>query len=177
MIMHARFRVITLAVVSAAVLAGSSVGAASAFGASAHPAKKPAAVFSTAHVAGAKGLVLVEGKGLVVYTFSGDRAGHAGTCTGQCAVIWPPVHGTPALAHGIKIKGKFGTIHGQVTFNGWPLYLFTGEKAKTDHADSDFKVVTVTAPHSAAAPAPAPTSPAPAPDPSSPAPTPSSPGW
>jgi len=151
-----------LGVVSAALLAGSWWGASSAFGAMRH-LPKDAVVFSTAHVAGVKGVVLVEGPGLVVYTFTGDTRGHAGTCTGGCAAVWPPVRGVPVLASGTKIGGKFGRIDGQVTYNGWPLYGFTGEKGRQDHADSEFKVVRPTPWH---APTPAP------PPPSSPAPVP-----
>ena len=59
---------------------------------------------------------------------------------------WPPVRGVPKVAHGAKIPGKFGRIRGQVTYNGWPLYLFTGEKPHKNHADSSFKVVRVSVP-------------------------------
>jgi predicted lipoprotein with Yx(FWY)xxD motif len=123
------------------VLAGSLWGASSASAAT----PENAAVFKAEHVAGVKGLVLVEGSGLVVYTFSGDTRGKPGTCTGACASVWPPVHGVPVVAHGVKIHGKFGRIGGQVTFNGWPLYLFTGETARQNHADGSFKVVPVPA--------------------------------
>jgi hypothetical protein len=47
------------------------------------------------------------------------------------------------VARGVKIRGKFGRIDGQVTFNGWPLYLFTGETPRQNHADGSFKVVPV----------------------------------
>jgi hypothetical protein len=49
----------------------------------------------------------------------------------------------PVLARGVKIRGKFGSIHGQVTFNGWPLYQFTGEGPGRNHADGAFRVVGV----------------------------------
>jgi predicted lipoprotein with Yx(FWY)xxD motif len=154
--MRTGLRAVALGVVSAAVLAGSWAGASSAFGASQIP--KNAVVFRAEHIAGVKGQVLVEGPGLVVYTFTGDRPGRAGTCTGPCAALWPPVRGVPVLASGVKIGGKFGRIDGQVTYNGWPLYLFTGEKRGQDHADSQFKVVHPTAWH-APAPRPKPTPP------------------
>jgi predicted lipoprotein with Yx(FWY)xxD motif len=140
-----------LGVVTAALLAGSWWGASSAFGAAQHLPKN-AVVFKAEHVAGVKGTVLVEGSGLVVYTFTGDTRGHAGTCTGGCAAIWPPVHGVAVLASGTKIGGKFGRIDGQVTYNGWPLYLFTGEKARQDHANAQFKVVRPTPWHSPTTP-------------------------
>jgi len=145
-----------LGAVSAALVAGSWWGASSAFGAAQHLPKN-AVVFKTEHVAGVKGAVLVEGSGLVVYTFTGDTRGHAGTCTGGCAAIWPPVRGVAVLASGTKIGGKFGRINGQVTYNGWPLYLFTGEKARQDHANAEFKVVQPTPWHSPTTPPPPPT--------------------
>ena len=142
--MRVRAGVVALGVVSAA-LAGSGLTASSAFAAP-QSTPKNAVVFSAQHIAGLKGQVLLEGKGLVVYTFSGDKRGKPGTCTGACASIWPPVRGVPEVAHGTKIPGKFGRIHGQVTYNGWPLYLFTGEKSHQNHADSSFKIVRPSAP-------------------------------
>lgn len=138
--MGVRSRAVVVSVASAALLAGSGWGASSAFAAPDHTPKN-AVVFRTAHVKGVKRPVLVEGKGLVVYTFSGDHRGKPGTCTGGCAQVWPQVRGVPVVAHGVKIHGKFGKIGGQLTFNGWPLYLFTGEKPHQDNADSSFKVV------------------------------------
>jgi predicted lipoprotein with Yx(FWY)xxD motif len=143
--MRVRSGVVVLSVVSATLLAVSGWSASAAFGTPRH-APKNTIVFRAQHVAGVKGLVLMEGPGLVVYTFTGDKRGKAGTCTGECAAIWPPVRGVPVVAHGAKIPGKFGRIHGQVTYNGWPLYLFTGEKPHKNHADSTFKVVRVPMP-------------------------------
>jgi len=147
-----------LGVASAALLAGSWWGATAAFGAPAHLPKN-AVVFKVEHVRGIKGSVLEEGNGLVVYTFTGDTRNHAGTCTGGCAAIWPPVRGVPVLASGQKIAGKFGRINGQVTYNGWPLYGFTGEKGGQNHANAQFKVVH---PSSGSTPAP-PSQPSPMP--------------
>ncbi len=140
--MRAGLRAAVLGVVSAALLAGSLWGASPAFGAS-QPVPNIAVLFWAQHVPGVRSLVLVEGRGLVVYTFTGDRQGKPGTCTGPCAAIWPPVRGIPVVARGVKIRGKFGMINGQVTFNGWPLYRFTGERPRQNHADSSFKVVAV----------------------------------
>ncbi len=153
--MRAGLRAAALGVVSAALVAGSWWGASSAFGAARHT-PKDAVVFREQHISGVTGDVLVEGSGQVVYTFTGDRAGHAGTCTGTCAAIWPPVRGVPVLASGVKIGGTFGRIDGQVTYNGWPLYLFAGAKAHQDHANAEFKVVRPT-PWHAPAPKPKPT--------------------
>lgn len=154
--MRVRSGVVVLSVASAALLAVSSWSASAASGAP-RQAPKNAAVFRAQHVAGVKGLVLLEGPGLVVYTFTGDKRGKPGTCTKECAAIWPPVRGVPEVAHGSKIPGKFGRIHGQVTYNGWPLYLFTGEKPHKNHADSAFKVVRVSVPSKKPVPTPTPT--------------------
>ena len=153
--MRVRSGVVVLSVASATLLAVSGWSASAAFGT---PQQAPSTVvFRAQHVAGVKGLVLLEGPGLVVYTFTGDKRGKAGTCTKECAAIWPPVRGVPEVAHGTKIPGKFGRIHGQVTYNGWPLYLFTGEKSHKNHADSAFKVVRVSAPPKKPVPTPTPT--------------------
>ncbi len=136
-------RAVVLGVVSAAVVAGSWAGASSALGQS-HAPNTVTVVFRAQHIAGVSGLVLVEGPGLVVYTYTGDRRGHAGTCKGSCAAIWPPVRGIPVVASGTRIAGKFGRIDGQITFNGLPLYGFTGEKPHQDFANGQFPVVRVT---------------------------------
>ena len=140
--MGANWRGVALGVVSAALLAGSFWGASPASAAS-QQARTSTVVFRAQHIAGVKGLVLVEGPGLVVYTYTGDRRGHAGTCTGGCAAVWPPVRGVPVVAGGTRIPGKFGRINGQVTFNGWPLYGFTGERSHQNFANGQFPVVRV----------------------------------
>jgi predicted lipoprotein with Yx(FWY)xxD motif len=155
-------RTLALGLASAAIIAGSWWGASSAFGAPQHTSR---VVFMAQHIHGVRGLVLVEGGGLVVYTFNGDTPGHAGTCTGACAAIWPPLRGRPVVASGFKIGGKFGRINGQITYNGRPLYLFTGEKAHQNHAGMGFKIVHPTPWHSPS-PGPGP-SPTPSPMPTS----------
>ena len=135
------WRSVALGVVSVALVAGSWLGASSAYGAS-HAANTPRVVFRAQHINGVRGLVLVEGPGLVVYTYTGDRRGHAGTCKGSCAAIWPPIRGIPVVAS--RIRGTFGRINGQITFDGWPLYGFTGERSHQNFANSQFPVVRVT---------------------------------
>jgi predicted lipoprotein with Yx(FWY)xxD motif len=68
-----------------------------------------------------------------VYSFSRDHAGHS-ACTGACAATWIPVltTGTPTVTGGIApkdvgfIRRPDGTD--QVTYEGKPLYLYSGEK-------------------------------------------------
>jgi len=140
--MGVNWRGVALGVVSGALLAGSLWGASPASAAS-QQARTATVVFRTAHISGVRGLVLVEGPGLVVYTYTGDRRGHAGTCKGSCAAIWPPVRGIPAVARGTRIPGTFGRINGQITFNGWPLYGFAGEGSHQNFANGQFPVVRV----------------------------------
>jgi predicted lipoprotein with Yx(FWY)xxD motif len=140
--MRVGLRAVVLGVVSAALLAGSLWGASSASGAP-RPVPNIAVFFAAQHVHGVRGLALVAGRDLVVYTFTGDHRGKPGSCTGPCAAIWPPVRGIPVLARGVKIRGTFGRINGQITFDGWPLYRFTGEGPRRNHASQSFKVVMV----------------------------------
>ena len=64
-----------------------------------------------------------------VYAFSADSA-TASKCTGQCAIIWPPVlTTTPPTAAGSANGSMLGSIQRsdgtfQVTYNGHPLYFF-----------------------------------------------------
>jgi predicted lipoprotein with Yx(FWY)xxD motif len=74
--------------------------------------------------------VLTTSKGFVLYSFAPDTATKS-NCNGSCAQVWPPVKG-PATASGVK--GKFATIKRsngsvQATYNGHPLYTFTGDTA------------------------------------------------
>jgi predicted lipoprotein with Yx(FWY)xxD motif len=74
--------------------------------------------------------VLTTSKGFALYWFAPDTATKS-NCNGSCAQIWPPVKG-PATASGVK--GKFATIKRsngsvQATYNGHPLYTFTGDTA------------------------------------------------
>jgi predicted lipoprotein with Yx(FWY)xxD motif len=91
---------------------------------------------------GTQGTLLVAGaNGMTVYTFAKDVA-NSGTsaCTGGCITKWPaltvPAGSTPAGGSGVT--GKLGTItrsddgSTQVTYNGLPLYFYSGDKAPGD---------------------------------------------
>jgi predicted lipoprotein with Yx(FWY)xxD motif len=67
-----------------------------------------------------------------VYADSADSSGQS-TCTGTCAVTWPPLltESTSALINGLQAK-SVGTITRsdgttQVTYDGKPLYLYSLE--------------------------------------------------
>ena len=83
----------------------------------------------TAKVGGAT--VLTNSKGFTLYWFVPDTS-TTSNCNGQCAKFWPPVKG-PVTA-GPGVTGKLGTItrsdgSTQATWNGHPVYTFTGDTA------------------------------------------------
>jgi predicted lipoprotein with Yx(FWY)xxD motif len=91
---------------------------------------------------GTQGTLVVAGSnGMTVYTFSKDVA-NSGTsaCTGGCLTKWPAltVAAGAAPTAGSGAAGKLGTITRpddgtlQVTYNGLPLYFFSGDKAPGD---------------------------------------------
>jgi predicted lipoprotein with Yx(FWY)xxD motif len=78
------------------------------------------------------GTVLVE-HGRTVYLFTNDT-GAKSTCTGACATTWPALttKGEPAAKAGAD-DSKLGTTDAvgggqQVTYNGHPLYLYSGDE-------------------------------------------------
>lgn len=78
------------------------------------------------------GTVLVAGNGFTLYMFVPDKRSGVSTCYNACATAWPPLllTGTdaPVYGHGVNpnllgtTKRTDGTV--QVTYNGWPLYLW-----------------------------------------------------
>ena len=85
------------------------------------------------------GTYLIGYTGMTVYTKSTDSAG-ASTCYDACATNWPPYIVSPVdninqLKAGVT--GKTGTIvrsdgQLQLTYNGKPLYFYSGDKAGSD---------------------------------------------
>ena len=76
--------------------------------------------------------VLTSANGYTLYWFAPDSPS-ASSCTGSCAVYWPPVTGTPAAGPGVT-TGKLGTIKRpggttQATYDGHPLYTYIGDNA------------------------------------------------
>lgn len=81
---------------------------------------------------------LVDGKGMTVYLFTPDEGGES-TCTGGCAENWPPVAGDhPDAGRGVDaaLVGTTDREDGstQLTYNGWPLYYFSGDESAGDAA-------------------------------------------
>jgi predicted lipoprotein with Yx(FWY)xxD motif len=83
---------------------------------------------------GGLGTVLVDGKGFTLYLFlPDDRSSHS-RCTGICAAAWPPLIlpkgvASPLAGPGVRSSLLGTTVRSdgsrQVTYNGWPLYLYT----------------------------------------------------
>jgi predicted lipoprotein with Yx(FWY)xxD motif len=83
------------------------------------------------------GKILVDSQGRTLYLFEKDT-GTTSTCSGDCAVDWPPVTATgkPTVGGGLSAS-KVATTRrsdgtSQVTYNGHPLYLFQGDKSSGD---------------------------------------------
>ncbi|HTX27336.1 MAG TPA: hypothetical protein VME19_09990 [Streptosporangiaceae bacterium] len=82
------------------------------------------------------GYVLAEANGDVVYTYGNDKKGGQPTCTSSCAAAWPGVMGIPETNGMETLPGTLGTVttaNGakQVTYNGYPLYIFKAGKPLT----------------------------------------------
>jgi len=79
----------------------------------------------------AMGSMMVDAKGMTLYTFDKDSAGKS-ACVGGCATNWPPLSaGADAKASGdwsvIQREGGM-----QWAYKGHPLYTFIKDKATGD---------------------------------------------
>lgn len=99
-------------------------------------ASGPATVATaTATVSGASKTILTNSQGMTLYYFDPDTATTI-ACTGGCANIWPALltSGTPQ-ANG-SLSGTLGTLQDsqglQVTYNGHPLYTYSGDTKPGD---------------------------------------------
>lgn len=120
---------------SAAACSSSSKPAAPKASRSAAAARtsSPETVLASAN--GQYGSILVDSQGMTLYRFTKDSAGTS-ACNGTCATTWPPLtvaSGTTPTS-GAGVTGTLGTItrqdgSEQVTFNGSPLYTFSGDSA------------------------------------------------
>jgi predicted lipoprotein with Yx(FWY)xxD motif len=85
--------------------------------------------------------MMVDHKGMTVYTFDKDAGGKS-MCNGDCAQNWPPMM-APA---GAKAEGKFTPIKRddgsmQWAYDGKPLYTFVKDKAPGDMTGDKMKDV------------------------------------
>ena len=83
--------------------------------------------------------ILVDGKGFTLYLFTQDTA-DASNCTGGCARTWPPLLASQddvqSAGEGVssELVGSITRDDGstQVTYNGHPLYNFSGDRNPGD---------------------------------------------
>jgi predicted lipoprotein with Yx(FWY)xxD motif len=83
------------------------------------------------------GTFLVDGQGRTLYLFEADKP-NMSNCSGGCTSIWPPLSAKsmPKVSGGVA-AGKVGTTKtpsggSMVTYNGHPLYTYTGDTKAGD---------------------------------------------
>lgn len=121
-----------------AVAAALTVAACGSSSSSTASAAKAAPVVKTATgtVSGKSETILVNDKGMTLYYYKPDANGKV-NCTGSCAAIWPPLKlpsGVNKATGGSGVTGTVSTIASpgggsQVTYDGWPLYTYSGDTA------------------------------------------------
>ena len=85
----------------------------------------------------ALGDILVNGQGRTLYFLLTDRQSES-TCVNECESIWTPFRREDQGSLGSSVNAAFvGTITRtdglvQVTYNGWPLYLYRDDGAPGD---------------------------------------------
>ncbi len=84
------------------------------------------------------GTVLADGQGITLYMFATDKRDTPSRCYDICAVQWPPLVLTGGATRPIAGTGIRSSLLGtaprtdgttQVTYNGWPLYLWPPDRA------------------------------------------------
>ncbi|MBI3541775.1 MAG: hypothetical protein HY075_00665 [Deltaproteobacteria bacterium] len=86
---------------------------------------------SPLRTAEARVTILADSKGLSVYTFDNDTAGHS-NCSGPCAAAWPPVEapsGNLAAPLSVVVRDDGSR---QIAFQGKPLYTFARDRQPGD---------------------------------------------
>jgi predicted lipoprotein with Yx(FWY)xxD motif len=114
-----------------AACGGSSSNSSNASSGTASNVAQPASAsdtVSTKSISGV-GTALVDSKGDVLYTNNQDTASKM-ACTTSCQTIWPalmaPSSGQPTSSDS-AVQAKLGVAHGQVTYNGKPLFTFVND--------------------------------------------------
>ena len=81
------------------------------------------------------GDIVTDGDGNTLYLFLPDNQGPS-ACNDGCAAAWPPLEGEPVAGDGADTT-LLGTVTRddgttQATYNGWPLYHFSGDGTPGD---------------------------------------------
>lgn len=90
------------------------------------------------------GQYLADPSGRTLYTYGGDSQG-VSNCTGSCLANWPAYQdkgATTGLPSGVSTITRSDNRQVQFTYNGMPLYYFTGDSAGkvTGNGIENFKV-------------------------------------
>jgi predicted lipoprotein with Yx(FWY)xxD motif len=140
--MHALKRTgqICLIGVGIAVLAGCGSGGAYNYGpgSGSNPTDTPSTSgvmikTNNATVRGATKTVLTNSSGMTLYFFDPDTTTSV-ACSGACANTWPPLAaGSGQVTAVTAVTGTLSVLNGangkQVTYNGHPLYTYSGDTA------------------------------------------------
>ncbi|MBI3548219.1 MAG: hypothetical protein HY078_04105 [Elusimicrobia bacterium] len=115
--------------------------AAAALATSARAADKPAAKKGTGAPGAFKGGMLVDKKGMTLYTFDQDQGGKS-ACNGPCAKNWPPLKAGPKAAD----MGDWTVVaredgSKQWAFKGKPVYTWNMDKKAGDATGDGVKGV------------------------------------
>jgi predicted lipoprotein with Yx(FWY)xxD motif len=121
------------AIVALAGLALAACGSSGASTASPQPHKTSGGTPATVGVMSTSlGKILADAQGRTLYLFQKD-SGTTSTCTGACATFWPPLiaPGAPTSGGGANASligiSKRQDGKSQVTYNGHPVYLYSGD--------------------------------------------------
>jgi predicted lipoprotein with Yx(FWY)xxD motif len=136
-----RGSIITLGIATALVVGALAAAGCGGGGSNAKPPTPPKTANGQSATLGVAnenvGKILVDSKGRTLYLFERD-AGTKSACTGACAVQWPPLRATgkPTVGSGANAAVVATTTRSdgkpQVTYNGHPLYLFSGDQKAGD---------------------------------------------
>jgi predicted lipoprotein with Yx(FWY)xxD motif len=76
------------------------------------------------------GDIVTDASGRTLYLYTPDQGQRSPQCTGSCAGAWPPLKTSgPPRAEGKAKQALLGVEDGQVTYNGHPLYDYSGDSA------------------------------------------------
>ena len=122
-----------VAMASVLVFAACAKNSSSGSGSGGTPAQGGSVQVATGSASGV-GKVLVDTSGMTLYHLKTETNGTI-MCTGSCAGTWPPLllpSGVTAASAGSGATGTLGTIQRpdggtQVTYNGLPLYTYSGD--------------------------------------------------
>jgi predicted lipoprotein with Yx(FWY)xxD motif len=156
--MSAATRYVVTVLVSSLLLSACAAGAAVSSVPAGTTAPPGGLLISTASTA-ALGTFLTGTGGMTLYIFTQDRPNQT-TCTGGCAQLWPPltVSAGQQPEAGAGVTGRLGTLvrpdgGTQVTYDGMPLYHYSGDTKAGDITGQGKGGVWFVAPASGRAPA------------------------